>query len=170
MTNNPERFISKQIAAAAALRASIAAIAGDDSEAIRDTLEGSTSLHEAIAAVVAMMAEDEMMIDGIGLRITDLDARRARLKTRIERLRATIEQAMVIGEIKTLQLAEATLSLKNTPRQLEIIDEASIPAEYWKPQDPKLDRSAVKAALKGGATVPGATLTNGGVSVSIRRS
>ena len=46
--------------------------------------------------------------------------------------------------------------------------EALIPAKFWKPQDPKLDRAAVAEALKAGETVPGASLSNGGLSLSIR--
>jgi len=57
---------------------------------------------------------------------------------------------------------------KPTPPKTIIADEALIPARFWKPSDPKLDRAAVSAALKAGEIVPGATLGNGGFTLSVR--
>jgi hypothetical protein len=137
---------------------------------MRDTIEGETGLHEAIASVVALMREDEILMLGITEMLTSLEARRHRLEERAKRCRAAIEQAMNIGELTRLDLPEASLTLKRVPPGVEITDEAKIPAEFWKAQDPKLDKAALKAALKDGRAVDGATLGNGGITVQIRRS
>ena len=41
---------------------------------------------------------------------------------------------------------------------VEIIDEAKVPAGWFVPQDPKLDKAGIKAALKDGEEIPGVTL------------
>jgi hypothetical protein len=168
--DNPERTLAKQTAAAAALRETLGTLAADDPELVHDTVEGETTLQEAVALVAGQIREDEMLSDGISTMILTLTSRLNRLTTRMGRCRAAIEQALLIGEIKTLTLPDATISLKNVPPGLEIIDEAAIPSEFWKPRDPTLDKSAIKSALKDGGTVPGATLGNGSVTISIRRS
>lgn len=169
-TENAERILSKQMAAAAALRESMAAVIGDDAETMRDTIEGETGLHEAIASVLDLMREDEMLATGISVMIETLEARKHRLDERMKRCRAAIEQAMSIGELTRMDLPEASLTLKRVPPNVEITDEAKVPAEFWKAQDPKLDKAALKAALKEGRAVEGATLGNGSVTVQIRRS
>lgn len=170
MSKNPERDLNKEMAAAKALRESISAALGDDADTMRDTIEGETGLHEAVASVMDMIREDEILTIGITGMIEALSARKSRLEARQDRCRSAIEQALLIGEIKTLALPDATVSLKSVPRALEIVDEALIPAEFFKPRDPSLDRSALKAALKEGRDVPGAILDNGGITISIRRS
>ena len=50
-----------------------------------------------------------------------------------------------------------------------VSDEASIPTEFWKAQDPKLDLTAIREAVSNGKTIPGVTMTNGTTSLQIRR-
>lgn len=165
-----ERTLAKQMAAAAALRESMAAVLGDDAETMRDTIEGETGLHEAIASVLGLMREDEILMLGLSGMIATLEGRKHRLEERTKRCRAAIEQAMSIGELTRLDLPDASLTLKRVPPNVEITDEAKVPAEFWKAQDPKLDRSALKAALKEGRAVEGATLGNGSITIQVRRS
>jgi len=164
-----ERDISKQIAAAEALKASLATMT-DDAEAIRDTIQGETSLHECIAAVMEEITEAEISIAGLETMIGKLSERQSRVEKRLGRLRAAVEQAMVIGEITSFPTPGATLSLKSVPAKLIIEDEAKIPAEFWKPQDPMLNKKEIAVAIKSGREVPGAMFGNGGVTLAIRRS
>ena len=163
-----EHELLKQVEAAAILRQSLAAIT-DDEDALRDTIEGQTTLHEMIVSVAASIAQDEELLTGIKVRAEDLSARKFRIESRVDRKRALIEQAMSVGEIRTLELAECTLSLKSKPKGLIVENEADVPSKYWAPQPPKLDRKALTAALRDGQEVPGASLDNGGISLTIRR-
>ena len=54
-----------EIKAAAALRENLKDIIGDDDEAMRDTLEGETSLHELIDAAIADISKDVANIEGL---------------------------------------------------------------------------------------------------------
>ena len=76
---------------------------------------------------------------------------------------------MSMAELKKLELPQATISRKPTPAKALILDEAAIPARFWKPSDPKLDKKAVLDALKAGEAVPGTSLSNGGETIAIRR-
>ena len=170
MARKPDshRDLAKEAAAAAALKEALK-LETDDSEAIRDTIEGETNLHDAIAAVMDDIREDEILVAGIESMAKTLDERKRRLEDRIAWRRAAVERAMAIGELPTLTLPDCTVSLKQSPQQLTITDEAQLPAKFWKPQDPTLDKKALKDALKAGDTIAGATLSNGGQQLSVRR-
>lgn len=167
MTDHTVYRLNKQMEAAHALRE---ALATDDEDLLRDCIEGETSLQEMIGATVLSMDEDTILAGGLKEHVDALSQRLTRIKKRIETKRAAIEQAMVIGEVKSLELPTMTVSVKKRPDGLQITDEAAIPADWWKPQDPKLDKRALLTALKGGAAIPGAQLDNGGVSLQMRRN
>jgi len=161
--------LANEAAAAKALRDTLATIT-TDADTIRDTIEGETSLHETITHVMALIRDDEMLVDGIDRMQEALAARKKRLQDRIGYYRAAIEQAMTIGEIQTMELPDATVTVRRVAPALEVIEESKIPAAFFTPQDPKLNRKAVTDALKAGQPVPGATLGNGGITLSIRRA
>lgn len=162
--------LERERRAAEALRDTLAKMPEIDESTLRDTIEGETDLHGAIAEVVALLTEAEVMRAGLRAKIDELCVRQDRYEDRIDFLRSAIEQAMLIGELRKLELPEATLSLGHRAPGIIITDEARIPAEFWKPADPTLDRKALKDALKDKKEVPGATLGNGSVSLTIRRA
>lgn len=168
-----ERDLAKESAAANALRQGLALMT-DDADAIRDTIEGETDLHEAIASVMEAITEDQIAIEGLTSMIGTMQERKERLSNRIDRRRTLIEQAMLIGGLQMLPLPDATLSIKTTPRQVEVFDESAVPAEYWKAKDPALDKAALRKALtdaaESGETIPGAMLGDPGITLQIRRS
>lgn len=162
------RRLEREIAAAATLKASLIRLT-DDTEALRDTIEGATSLHEAVRAVLVAIEDDQAMVDGITARVAELAARKARFAAHIETMRALIEQAMAVGEIKKIEADIATVSLKAVPPKAVVTDESAIPSSYFETLPPKLEMSKLLAALKQGP-VEGAELSNGGTTIQIRRS
>lgn len=162
--------LQQEASAARALKEALALVPNMDDETVRDTIEGETSLHEAIAAVLSDINEDEMLILGIGEMVKTLGARKARLETRIDARKAAIQKAMEIGEIKTLATPSGTLSLRNVPRALDVTDDKLIPFDYFVMQEPKLDRKRLKSDLQDGKEIPGCLLDNGSVTLSIRRA
>lgn len=158
--------LNKETEAANALRD---ALSTDDDDLLRDMIEGETSLHEMIGKTVESLDEDTMLSDALKVRIADLRTRADRIVARIATKRAAIEQAMVIGDLKSLELPTLTATVKRTAPGLQITDESIIPASYWKAKDPVLDKKALKDALKDGS-VPGAQLDNGGVALQLRRN
>lgn len=161
--------LQQEANAARALRDALAAMPGMDDETVRDTIEGETSLHEAIAAVLSDITDDEIMCVSIDKIMSDLHGRRARLEGRVEARKGAVQKAMEIGEIKILPTPYGTISLRNVPRAVSVTDENLIPFDYFVTQPSKLDRKRLKEDLKSGKEIPGCTLDNGGLTLSIRR-
>ena len=156
--------------AAEILRETLTKLPGMDEETVRDTIEGETDLHGAIQGALDLLTATEVMTEGLEAKIKELNGRLKRYDDRKDFLRAAIEQAMVIGNLKKLELPEATLSLGNRAPGLVITDESLVPVSFWKQPDPVLDKAAIKAALKDKQEIPGVELGNGTISLTIRRA
>jgi len=139
-----------------------------DEDALRDTVEGMTNLSEVLGSILRSHLDDLAVLAALRARILDMQARSARLETRAEKKRALVASAMERAEIRRLAEPDFTASLRQVAPGLVVLDERAIPEPFWKPQPPKLDRSALIAALKAGEQVPGASLGNGGVTIAVR--
>lgn len=169
MTDTQHR-LREEIKAAEILRAQLVEIAGDDPDLLRDTLEGETQLHELIDATLAQISADAAHIEGLKGHMETLGKRKKRLEERAGLCRAAILTAMQTADLKTKETPFGTVTRKFLPGSLQVTDEAAIPAEFWKAQEPVLDKKALTAALKDNREVAGAALSNGGETVQIRWS
>jgi hypothetical protein len=159
----------KEAQAVAAVQASLRQLGeADDETLLADSIAGETSLLEAIDQLLLTIAESTGLAKGAQDAAQMLCARAARLERRAETARGVIEQALMIAELDKLERPTATLSLARRAAKLEVLEEADVPAEFWKPGDPKLDKKALLAALKDGRAVPGACLANSAPSLTIR--
>ncbi len=140
----------------------------DDPVLILDTIEGETDLAEACVAVLEECNEDEILIKGLAAHIGDLQTRKGRMEKSVETRRNIILMAMEKAGLGTIRSPLGTMSARPTPKQAIITDEALIPARFWKAQDPKLDKGELSSALRAGETIPGASLSNGGITLSVR--
>jgi hypothetical protein len=139
-----------------------------DDETRRDTLEGISSLPEALAAVIRAYMGDLDLAAALGMRISDMQQRLGRFEARAEKKRVLMTQVMERADIKKLQESDFTVSLRVVPPGLVVSNEAEIPGDYWNAQPAKLDKRGLLAALQTGQTVPGAGLGNGGMTISVR--
>jgi len=139
-----------------------------DEQTLHDTLEGLTSLPEALAAVVRSYLDDLALAAALGLRIGAMEERLGRIEERADRKRALVTTVMERADIKKLAEPDFTASLRSVPPSLVVVDEGQIPRDYWKPQPPKLDRQGLATALKSGASISGAVLGNSQMTLSVR--
>jgi hypothetical protein len=139
-----------------------------DEDTLRDTLEGISSLHEALAAVLRSSLDDLDLAAALGIRISDMQDRFARFEQRADKKRELVTSVMERANLKKLAEPDFTVSLRAVPPSVVVIDEALIPQDYWKPQAARLDRQSISAALKGGSAIPGATLSNPEMTISVR--
>ena len=142
-------------------------VLGDDDDAAADAIEGETNFKEACAKAVERLAELDAHDTALQAHIEKMRSRRERLQTQAGAIRAALAAGLSQVGIKKLELPIATLSCRPIAAGLVITDEASIPAEFWKRGDPKLDRKALLAALKENHPIAGATLSNGGETIAI---
>jgi hypothetical protein len=139
-----------------------------DEDTLRDTLEGISSLPEAVAAVLRSYLDDLTLAAALGMRIDDMQERLSRIEGRADKKRELVTSVMDRADIKKLAESDFTASLRASPPAVVVIDEGQIPPAYWKPQPPRLDRQGISAALKSGDTVPGALLSNPEMVLSVR--
>ncbi|QDP49118.1 siphovirus Gp157 family protein [Hyphomonas sp.] len=140
-----------------------------DPEELFDTLDGETELTDALLLIAEEIAEREAMSTAVGGRIKDLQERKSRIDNSTDTLRQIILVTMSRAEIGKIKGDLCTLSIGNTKPKAEIVDEALIPAKFWKPQDPKLDKAALSKAMNDGEVIPGVQKSNGGINMIIRR-
>lgn len=143
-------------------------ILADDAEATADAVEGETNLMEAIDAALGRIAELETHAKAIKDHVEALRARSVRFEHQSDLIRAALVSAVSMAGLRKIERPTATISLRAIAPSLRITQEADIPSDYWVSQAPKLDKRAVVDALKTGIVVPGAELSNGGETISIR--
>lgn len=161
--------VQRELAAAKVLREQIADLAQGDEDFIRDTLEGEMDFEGIVGKLLGEIGEDEALAKGIEGYEAELAARKQRLSNRAKLKRSLICTALEIAGRKTMELDVGTVTLSAVKAKAIVTEEADIPAEFFKPQPPKLDQSALSAALREGREVPGATLSNGGSTIRILR-
>lgn len=81
-------------------------------------------------------------------------ARKKAAKATVEWAKATLTRELGGEKMKE---AEFTVSYRKS-EAVEIADEAAVPDEFRIPQPDKIDKTAIKAALKGGAVIAGAQI------------
>lgn len=144
----------------------------DDAELVADAIEGETSLNEALAEAIEQDDIDDALEIGLKAVIERFKSRLSMIQNRRERRKALIEKAMMETDQTKVKLACATLSISKRAPGLVITSEADIPSRFFVEQPrpaPKLDRAKLKEALAANENIPGATLDNGSVSLTIRR-
>jgi hypothetical protein len=131
-----------------------------DDETLADTLEGLTDLHEILAAVVRAALTDEAIAAGLQQRIGAMEERLDRLRYRAAKRREIAREVMIQSEIKKVTAPDLTLVMRPGSPALVVTDEAAVPAEFWEPREPRLNRQKLAAELKLGAEVQGVQLSN----------
>jgi hypothetical protein len=191
--------LHRAIEAAKSLRLDLARLATGDDQLLADMFEGETTLDAEIRAAVLTIEEDEIFVTGIKAREAELKARRLRLEKRIEATRGLIEQAMTVAKWDTLPMDIGTVSLGKAAPRLEIDDESAIPTQFWKREEPTLDKAGLTKVLRERQkaldalaktkwevpealavaldkldnempAIPGCHMETGGVSLTIRRA
>jgi hypothetical protein len=136
-------------------------------EELFDTVDGETDFSKIMDRALWRVTKDELDQVSIQDVIAKLHARKKRLGERADTVKSAMMEAMTSIDKKKYELPSATISIRSTPPKVVIIDEKLIPDQFVT-LEPKINKSAIKDALKSG-DVEGATLSNGGATLSIRR-
>jgi len=138
-----------------------------DEQTLADTTEGLTDLHELLAAIVRGALEDETLAHMLKTRMSEMADRLERFQHRAEKRRQLVRDVMLETDIKKLQMPDFTASLRNAPPHVVVTDETLIPETFWENR-PHLRKRELLDALKDGQQVEGASLSNPGMSLSVR--
>ena len=139
-----------------------------DEETLADTVEGLTNLHDIVVAIIRSTLVDEALASGLKGRIKEMQDRLARFEDRASKRRQIARDVMLETEIKKITAAESTVSLRPGTPSVVVLDETALPADFWEPQAPRLNRQALLAELKQGRAIVGAELSNPEPILSVR--
>lgn len=120
-----------------------------DQQIINDTLEGvDYEFEEKADAYAKIIRELDGNIDTIDKEIKRLTDKKNTVKNNIVGIKYNLEKAMIeTGKLK-FKTALFGFGIQKNPPSVVIDDESAIPDTYFIPQDPKLDKTAVKKFLK----------------------
>lgn len=165
---NSSRAAYNIAAAAAAARVLLQSFADADDDTREIIIDTETDLPTAMSAALNRLAEVETFSDALAARANEIRDRVKRFDDQATRIRAALTSAMSAVGMTQLEIAECTVSLRPTPPSVVITDDGQLPPEYTR-QRIEPDKARIKVALASGQAVPGAQLSNGGVTVAIRR-
>lgn len=138
----------------------------DDEEAWLLSLESETDINALLTSIVRRIEDCKALVIGTKDRAEELAARRKRFEDRIESLRNLAFKMMDAADLAKLEMPECTLSIRNVAPSVVITDEESLPdiaCTFIR----KPDKARIKELLLEGP-VAGATMSNGGKSLSVR--
>lgn len=139
-------------------------------EDIGDSLSSAEDFQSLCLDIAEEAVEREVQAEAVEMRIKELQERKNRLNHTADTLRNIILQAMEIRCEKTIQSPTLTISVSTFKPDLVVVDESLIPSSYFIPQPAKLDKKALKeAVVKDGEIISGTALSNGKISLTIRR-
>ncbi|MGH7868635.1 MAG: siphovirus Gp157 family protein [Candidatus Dormibacteraceae bacterium] len=139
-----------------------------DEQTLADTVEGLTSVHEILGAIVRAALADEAMATGLKCRVSDMQDRLNRLQERAAKRRQIAKDAMIELDLKKLAAPDFTASIRPGMPSLVVLNEDAVPKTYWEPGEPRLRRQVLAYELKQGAEVDGAILSNPEPVLSVR--
>lgn len=142
-----------------------------DDQTLLDTLEGETSLVEAISRIAESALDDEALCKTAKERAAEIQARAKRFTARAESKWNLVQWAMEQSGRRKIEAGEFTLSIGAKPKTLILLDASAIPAQFMRtpePPAPEPDKKAILDALKDGMPVEGCTLSNGGTTLTVR--
>lgn len=138
----------------------------EDEDLRADTLEG-LGLNDLLARLLGNAQDAKHMAGAVADRIGELQARKARFERRNEAMRGLIFRLMQAAGGGRVVLPESTLSIVKGRDRVEITDEARLPR--WALRVVKSpDKAAIGERLKAGRRVPGAVISAGDPTLSVR--
>lgn len=140
----------------------------EDDETLRaDMFEAETDMERVISLCLAEKLEADSMADAIKERETALRERRTRFERKGVAMRRLIQSVMEQANLPKITLAEATLSLRDPVPSVDVTNVDDLPQGYFRVKK-EADKTALKKALMAGEEIPGAVLSLGEGSVTIR--
>lgn len=161
---------ARELYALEAIRARYAEAFAADPDFILEVADGETRLMEAIDAMLAHHLDDETMVEALEITERKIRERKERLKGRLEWRRGGFKSILTALRLNkpSIQRALGTIALTRVAPHVEIFDDDKIPEALLVPSV-RPDKKAIKEQLEAGKEVPGARMTEAGVTVRISR-
>ena len=122
-----------------------------DPQAFADTLDGIEGAIEdkadGYARVIRQLTADAEALKEETERLT---ARRKSIESNVQRMKDALQSAMVTTGKTKFKTKLFSFGIRKNPASVVIDDEASVPDQFLIPQEPKIDKRAIKEMLKDG--------------------
>jgi len=129
---------------------------GDD---LTDTLEALTDAIEDKAENTAKVIKQlEANADMLANEIKRLSERKTTAENNAKQLKVYLQEQLEKCGKSKIKGEIFTVAIQNNPQSVEVLDESKIPAAYFIPQAPKLDRKELLAHLKAGEEIAGVAI------------
>lgn len=138
--------IAIQSAEIARIAEQLSMLCDDDEQLYHDMICGETDIDRIVQRIYEQIARDEEMLAGIKLRQDAIAERKQRITARVVASKAAIGQFLRAGQLTKLELAEATISVRDGKPSLRVLDPAAVPAEFQRTK-PETDKTAINAAF-----------------------
>lgn len=139
----------------------------EDLNALQDTLDGETDALDVAAGMIRAAQRRYAMAEGLRALQQDMADRKARLADGGDKLMEAAQSMMDAIGVRKMERPDFTAWLRATPPKVQIIDEGALPDRAWRTTR-AIDKTEIKKLLAEGLEVPGAALTNGGESLTVR--
>lgn len=141
----------------------------DDDDTYLDTLDGETDVLDILDAEIAAMQADDALAEAIRAQESALKTRRERIEMRAGAHKRNLLTLLSHASLKKAERPLATVSIRPGSLSVRIVDEADIPTQLMREKVTRApDKTAIKAQIEAGETVPGAELVRGDDTVSVR--
>jgi len=140
----------------------------DDGQLLADMIEAETDADALLDMLIERDATCQDHVAAIAEREKALRERKSRFKASLETGRTAMLKVLEAAQARKIERPEATVSISRVAPKVIGDDVLALPAEYHR-ATVTADRSAVKDALLGGATIPGWHMSNGSETVTVRR-
>lgn len=136
---------------------------------LKDTLESFTDAIQVKAEnIIKLKKSLEAEAEMLKAEKDKLAQKQKARENKAEWLHTYLENALKLSNIKKLDAGIFKLNLQNSQPSVEIVDESKIPEKFKKPQPSKIDKEAIKKAIKDGEVVEGARLTTNNEHLRVR--
>ena len=120
-----------------------------DEQAFNDTLEGIDGAledkAEGYAKVIRTLEGDAAACDAESKRLRN---KKQTIENNIRRMKAALQYAMQATGKTKFKTALFSFGIQKNPASVVIDHAGKVPASYWIPQPPELDKKAIKAYIK----------------------
>ena len=120
-----------------------------DEQAFTDTLEGIDGAledkAEGYAKVIRTLEGDAAACDAESKRLRN---KKQTIENNIKRMKSALQMAMEATGKTKFKTALFSFGIQKNPASVVIDHAGQVPANYWIPQPPELDKKAIKAYIK----------------------
>ena len=153
----------------AAIRETVMAIDPDDDDLLLGMIEGETDAGELLDELLEMEAAAKAHVTANKERMGQLAERNARLARKAEALRAGMHKLLDAAGLRKMERAAATVGIRAVPPKVLGDSLTGLP-EWLVKTTYAPDKAAIKQELQQGNAVTGWNMSNGGETLSIRRT